>query len=157
MSEVRLIPYEEWIELPAATQDMLKAIGFPVPKPGHIHKAKTEPLHPAEKQRRQERRDTCPEPYQLLLTTYCLTCNVSSLDVIHMAKNSTGECLVRIPINGPLPNLKVKKHSVETYSCKSCMVVLMEKPKDVLVKMILSLNDSLKYRWPEERPEDFMP
>ena len=155
MSEtIAVMTWAEWQCLPLATQEMLRKIGYPVPKEPHISRAKRETLHPAEKARRKFRRTTAGEEHVLILQENCVCCGCGHLHILHMQVDEEHDCLVAVRVHGPLPNLKKVQRTVETYSCKSCQIVLSEKSKDELIAMILALNDERKYDWPSERPED---
>jgi hypothetical protein len=65
-----------------------------------------------------------------------------------MLKNAEKTALKSVEVH--LLNPPDKRRTINTFSCVSCFALLMEKPKHELVKMILALNDELKYRWPDE-------
>lgn len=152
MSDIKIMPWSEWVSLPLATREMLLKIGYPEPKEPLIHKAKREPISKREADRRAFKRATCPSEYTMELVEKCQCCGTQHKRQLWMKRNSEGTALVSraCSLLGPAD----KKKTVDTYSCVSCHVVLMEKPKSELVAMILAINDERQYAWPSERPED---
>jgi hypothetical protein len=156
MSEsIKLMSYEDWMAFPQATRDALTKIGYPTPKPSHIHAAKQEKLSGAEKARRKFRHETCPEPYILVLKETCLCCAHVEVHTIHMAKNFDESALIRRSVANIIPGLPIQRRSTDTYSCRACFRTLMELPKPELVKMLLECNAAIcQYPQQQDFPED---
>jgi hypothetical protein len=148
MDTVKNPSWAEWQLLPKETQALFIAIGFKEPKEPLVHKAKREPLSKLERDRRAFLRTTCPDEYSVQIIESCLCCGTKHKRQFLMIRNGEKNalesrecCLLHEPD---------RKRTVDTFSCASCRSLLMEKPKQELVSMILALNDQLRYSWPDD-------